>query len=509
MNEIQIQFKYNETIRSAIIDEPSTYEELEFEIKNELPKIIDIEFGLMYENHDGENVVLNKDPRSLRLAIMSSSVVPGTDLKRLKLLIFMGHSPSQGKGKDLDSPIKSPLKKRVCPDSKTLIISENSKPCSRTSKKCLSFGSRVGKACNDEAQRFEQSCPTTSRCYDHASSDIQTHISTPFERYVNKLEEQIRLKDNEIHGQEEKLSAFQERLNLAKSQQGDGNVCHNCHLRLNHTARKCMLDSCTSLFQCGEEKFHPTENVAKQYTMSLNKLKSEKEQMRKDLDGKKSASKKVTSIHNRIETDLLGENNTAYYQNGVKNWTLLRKHVYALQCYSKKYLNGKIPPKHELLETLEEALEEFSPIERAKQAKPRKHREFASKSLLEEHGVEFPRGPRPLSACNESLKNLNYSTSATNYSHLVPENEAEEEAQITFCIRKSLREKTTMPSTSTADHRALLHEDNEPTQSVECLSFTDTFNSDNSHNINVNETVVTSSEDNETAELLLSLSRLK
>ena len=66
-----------------------------------------------------------------------------------------------------------------------------------------------------------------------------------------------------------------------------------------------------------------------------------------------------------------------------------------------------------------------------------------------------------------------------------------------------------MPSTSTADHCALLHEDNEPTQSVEGLSFTDTFNSDNNDNININETVVTSSEDNETAELLLSLSRLK
>ena len=179
----------------------------------------------------------------------------------------------------------------------------------------------------------------------------------------------------------------------------------------------------------------------------------------------------------------------------------------------KKYLNGKIPPKHELLETLEEALEEFSPIERAKQAKPRKHREFASKSLLEEHGVEFPRGPRPkgnkpLSACNESFKNLSYSTSPTNYSHLVPENKAEEGSTNYLCIRESLREKTTMPSTSTADHRALLHEDNEPTQSVECLSFTDIFNSDND-NININETVVTSSEDNETAELLLSLSRLK
>ena len=103
-----------------------------------------------------------------------------------------------------------------------------------------------------------------------------------------------------------------------------------------------------------------------------------------------------------------------------------------MQCYSQKYLNGKIPPKHELLETLEEALEEFSPVERMKslvhQAKPRKKREFASKSLLEGYaGVEFPVGPRPKdsisrSACNAS----NYSR---DYSRLIPaENEAEEES---------------------------------------------------------------------------------
>ena len=80
--------------------------------------------------------------------------------------------------------------------------------------------------------------------------------------------------------------------------------------------------------------------------------------MRKDLESKKNAPKKLlTSIHNRIETDLFGENNTAYHQNDVENLTLLKKHVYPWHCYIKKYLNGKIPPKHELFETLEEALE--------------------------------------------------------------------------------------------------------------------------------------------------------
>ena len=52
---------------------------------------------------------------------------------------------------------------------------------------------------------------------------------------------------------------------------------------------------------------------------------------------------------------------------------------------------------------------------------------------------------------------------------LVPENEA----QIAFCIREILREKTApKPSASTAGLRALLDEVNEPTQSVEYLSFT-------------------------------------
>ena len=138
-------------------------------------------------------------------------------------------------------------------------------------------------------------------------------------------------------------------------------------------------------------------------------------------------------------------------------------------------------------------------MEQTKQAKPRtEYRKLASKSLLEEHGVEFPCGPRlkgnkSLLACNESFKNSNYSASTTNYSRLVPENEA----QITFCIRESLREKTAIPSTSTADLRALLHEVNQPTQSVEYLSFTN--NSDN-YNVDISETFVTSSEENETAE---------
>ena len=44
----------------------------------------------------------------------------------------------------------------------------------------------------------------------------------------------------------------------------------------------------TNSFQCGEEIFHPIENVAKQCTIFLSKLKSEEEQMRKDLESRKA-----------------------------------------------------------------------------------------------------------------------------------------------------------------------------------------------------------------------------
>ena len=92
-----------------------------------------------------------------------------------------------------------------------------------------------------------------------------------------------------------------------------------------------MFDSCKSLFDCGQEKFHPGENTAKQYTMSINKLKNEIDQLRRDLDNKLAASRKVkASISHSIEQQLLDENSDNYYEGSVKNWTLLCKHVYAL-----------------------------------------------------------------------------------------------------------------------------------------------------------------------------------
>ena len=199
--------------------------------------------------------------------------------------------------------------------------------------------------------------------------------------------------------------------------------------------------------------------------------------MQKDLESKINASKKVTtSVHCRIENELLQENKMAYYECGVKNWSLIGKHVYALQCYSKKYPNGKIPPKHELLHTLEQAIQEFSPaVDQVKsvgrQAQPRKQREFAGKSLLEEHGVEFPERPMSKGNMSRLAHGSCYPMPTSNYSRLLPENEAEGKAQFNLCIRESLREDSIV-STSTVTTRALLS--TEPTQYVESSPMTST-----------------------------------
>ena len=70
--------------------------------------------------------------------------------------------------------------------------------------------------------------------------------------------------------------------------------------------------------------------------------------------------------------------------------------------------------------------------------------------------------------------------------------------KLPFVSEKIYEKKTTISSTSTAGRcNSLLQKENEPTQSTECLSFTDNADNDN---VDINETFVTSSEDNETAE---------
>ena len=63
-------------------------------ISREIPKTRFMDFSLLYENDEGEYVVLNDDPVCLRITISASKRIEGTDISRLKLQVFEGSSPS-------------------------------------------------------------------------------------------------------------------------------------------------------------------------------------------------------------------------------------------------------------------------------------------------------------------------------------------------------------------------------------------------------------------------------
>ena len=63
---------------------------------------------------------------------------------------------------------------------------------------------------------------------------------------------------------------------------------------------------------------------------------------------KKSVEASRDKVQLRIESDLIQSNKDTYNVNGIKNWSLLRKHVYLVQEYCKKNLGGKIPAKQDV-----------------------------------------------------------------------------------------------------------------------------------------------------------------
>ena len=72
-------------------------------------------------------------------------------------------------------------------------------------------------------------------------------------------------------------------------------------------------------------------------------MENEIGQLDKELENRQAAVDKVNSSKtNIIETELLeADDEHIYMQNGVRNWQLLRKHVYAIEGYCKKNMTGK------------------------------------------------------------------------------------------------------------------------------------------------------------------------
>ncbi|CAB3998493.1 ---NA--- [Paramuricea clavata] len=95
MDTVQLQVQIGETKRVIFTPEPNNYIDLVDVIRKEIPKTCTIDFSLMYENDEGEYVFMNShNPLCIRIAFASAKTIPGTDVRRLKIRIFQGSSPS-------------------------------------------------------------------------------------------------------------------------------------------------------------------------------------------------------------------------------------------------------------------------------------------------------------------------------------------------------------------------------------------------------------------------------
>ena len=151
---------------------------------------------------------------------------------------------------------------------------------------------------------------------------------------------------------------------------------------------------------CGIIDKHPNDKaVRRNLSQQVTKCETELANLQSDYNSKLSAYKTVEdSFARKIEADIVASNPDRYIVNGVKNWALLNKHVALLQ----KRCNGKLPPRHSVVNLLKVAVEEHELKSQRLHAKER----FVNpqKQILEdEYVIRFPRrSPSTARACSSS-----------------------------------------------------------------------------------------------------------
>ena len=221
-------------------------------------------------------------------------------------------------------------------DAWTPLGIKDTKPVEKPREKRLTISGDARKRLFDHDQKKETTC----------SSNESPLAESPYQRYIKKLNDDIEAKMSELYELESKEQEVQMKIQRVKSNPSDGNLCRKCHMRLGHTARLCEYEKCFSVFSCGEEKFHHGEIDSRATRNSIKKIKEDIAKLEKDLKLKEEQSKELSeSLSDKIENALMKENGSHYIDDGVKKWTLLRKHVYIIEEHCEKHFGGRIPPR--------------------------------------------------------------------------------------------------------------------------------------------------------------------
>ena len=344
--DIQIQAEFRGVKRVFVATQPRTYNELLQLINTNVKKVDLTSCCLLYENDEGDFIVLPKDDFSLSVAIRSSKRIPGVDLLRLKVQVLETTSPS-GTDQVKDSKV-----------SVENLASSFSSGMKELSPAVVSPAAKRGKFMSSSRDHNTMKCKkhlgfASSVKIDHSAQETDANCDkqckTPLTRYIEKTERDLAAEEESLNVLYAERDSITKRIEKVKNHQLQGNLCSKCHLRLGHTAQNCNYGSCDSVFCCGEQKLHAGEVNTKELDINIRKKEKRVKLLKIELENRKAASKSVKeSLARRIEADLFEVNSDEYMFYGQKNWSLLRKHVHAVEQYCKSAYNGKLPAKKDL-----------------------------------------------------------------------------------------------------------------------------------------------------------------
>ena len=255
----------------------------------------------------------------------------------------------------LDSPVLNPLPKlkhaaakvnddnpKMEPSSPILDKSQRRRPMLTAARSKLSSRFLDGIDDEDEDEEYYDRLDSTQ--------DIPATVTSlsPLERYMKKLEENKRDQELKVANLKNELRTVDEKLQQAKSKHEfvQGNVCGNCHVRLGHKAKKCELDQCMNVYDCGIEKFHPRQTNRSKLRQGIQKAETKLKKLKQEVQNRQSSIESLKkSLVNQVEPRLLAEHASDYYVGGLRNSSLLRQHVHIIESCRKRNFNVKIPQK--------------------------------------------------------------------------------------------------------------------------------------------------------------------
>jgi hypothetical protein len=266
---------------------------------------------------------------------------------------------------------------------------------------------------------------------------------SPLQMAVADMEDELSMKEIELESARENLSDLKTRY-FSASKSMSGVQCGRCHLKVGHSKRKCLNESCISAESCCDLDKHPDEK--KVFAAAHDSCKDRERELKKllkDLENKKQAMESVhQTFSNQVFSHVVNSNTDKYTFATSEGRFVRRALVNQDICILEEHYNKKVPVNLEL-----EASKFQNIINRAnhKFGIERKHAKNPIRSMLEnntQYPVTFPLSQNKDMdvSCTPTLPQ-----NSPGFGVPVPNDAMEEQQQLQAALRSSMPTSTWPP----------------------------------------------------------------